>query len=54
MDGLQWDCSVSKMETIIPGSSFLTYSRGENVKSYLTLFYSGCIQSAVRSIFRVY
>jgi len=30
MDGLQWDCSVSKMETIMPGSSFLTYSRGEN------------------------
>jgi len=30
MDGLQWDCTVSKMETIMPGSSFLTYSRGEN------------------------
>jgi len=30
MDGLQWDCPVSKLETIMPGSSFLTYSRGEN------------------------
>jgi len=31
MDGLQWDCSsVSKMDTIMPGTSFLTYSRGEN------------------------
>ena len=40
MDGLQWDCSsVSKMDTIMPGSSFLTYSRGENVKSYLSLLF---------------
>lgn len=30
MDGLQWDCPVAKLETIMPGSSFLTYSRGEN------------------------
>ena len=31
MDGLQWDSPVTKLETIMPGSSFLTYSRGENV-----------------------
>merc|ERR1712198_392689 len=30
MDGLQWDSPVTKLETIMPGSSFLTYSRGEN------------------------
>ena len=41
MDGLQWDCTVSKMETIMPGSSFLTYSRGENVNlsSHSPLFW---------------
>ena len=33
MDGLQWDVSgsVTKLETIMPGSSIITYSRGENV-----------------------
>ena len=31
MDGLQWDVPITKLETIMPGSSFLTYSRGENV-----------------------
>jgi len=30
MDGLQWDVPITKLETIMPGSSFLTYSRGEN------------------------
>ena len=35
MDGLQWDVSgsVTKLETIMPGSSIITYSRGENVSS---------------------
>ena len=35
MDGLQWDMSgsVTKLETIMPGSSIITYSRGENVSS---------------------
>ena len=37
MDGLQWDSPVTKLETIMPGSSFLTYSRGENVINYNTL-----------------
>ena len=33
MDGLQWDVSgsITKLETIMPGSSIITYSRGENV-----------------------
>ena len=35
MDGLQWDVSgsITKLETIMPGSSLITYSRGENVSS---------------------
>ena len=45
MDGLQWDVPITKLETIMPGSSFLTYSRGENVDTHsaaLTLQYSLC------------
>ena len=53
MDGLQWECPVAKLETIMPGSSFLTYSRGENVKFVISL-YSPCILSAVTDVFRVY
>ena len=35
MDGLQWDVSgsITKLETIMPGSSIITYSRGENVSA---------------------
>ena len=35
MDGLQWDVSgsITKLETIMPGSSIITYSRGENVST---------------------
>ena len=35
MDGLQWDVSgsITKLETIMPGSSLITYSRGENVSN---------------------
>ena len=29
MDGLQWEYPGTKVETIMPGSSFLTYSRGD-------------------------
>ena len=29
MDGLQWEYPGTKVETIMPGTSFLTYSRGD-------------------------
>ena len=32
MDGLQWEYPGTKAEAIMPGSSFLTYSRGDNVR----------------------